>query len=76
MLYAPIIEIIKRARESVILSAKMIGADLLMETPLIDFRKYDFITSPILPGVTAMEREDINTLKLSERGTRISRVRK
>ena len=51
--------------KSVNLSAKTIGAERLMGVPFISLRRYDFNTSPILPGVIAMVRPEIKIARLS-----------
>jgi len=63
--YAPIIDIVVSAIKSVSLSAMITGADLLIDVPFNDFRKYDFRTSPIFPGVTAIANPETNIPRLS-----------
>ena len=56
---APTIDIINRDRKSVMRSAKIIGAVLLIESPVISFTRTDFRTSPSFAGVTLIISPDI-----------------
>lgn len=48
-----------RDKKSVALSAKIIGAVLLIGVPLTCFTRYDFNNSPNFPGVTLITNPDI-----------------
>jgi hypothetical protein len=53
-----------KERKSVILSAKTMGALLLIGIPYLSFSRYDLKTSPILPGVTDIINDERKIKKL------------
>jgi hypothetical protein len=62
---APMIEITSNDKKSVIRSAKIIGAVLLIGSPVISLTKNDLSTSPSFAGVTLIISPDINVDKES-----------